>query len=762
MGEEFAYVGKRLPVADIREKVTGATLYAADVNLPGMLYAGILRSPHPHARMVRVDTSRAEKLLGGKKFVATAKDAPTTLVGGAVHDMPLFARDKVRYAGEPVAAVAAASPELAEEALESIGVEYEVLPPVLDAEEAMGPGFPLIHEKIEDYTGSGNTVKFGNVCSHTSVRRGDMEKGFREADHIFENVFHTQTIIQGQIEPHACVAKVDSTGKIEVWAHTTGAFQLRQQLSSIFRASLNSIEIHSMTIGGNFGAKNFVRVEPYCIVLARKTGRPVKIVCSRREEFTAFNPRHSTTIEIKTGVKKDGVITARKVKLVYDTGAYSDIGPMVAGEGAKQAVGPYRIPNVEVDSYCVYTNKMSAACCRAHGAPQPTFAFESQMDIIAKKLGMDPVELRLKNAVIEGYPGPAGDSYLGVSVRDALLKASEEIDLKNKKGVNTGKGVSVGNWYSGVGASSATMKLNEDGTISLSIGAPDATGTDIMAMQVAAEELGLPIERIIMVPKDTDHSPFDIQSSGSRITHCIGQAVRNAAADLISKLMEAAAQMLDTYPGHLEMEGEIIRVKQTPEQQTNIDRIARGSHFRMHGPIMGSGTYFGKLSTFDRSAIRGYFFDMGEDRTFVAQAAEVEVDTHTGKVNLLRLVSVNDVGFLINPPNAENQVLGGIHQGIGYALSEEIKTEDGRVLNPNFRDYGMLRTADMPAVECHFIENRNGPGPYGAKGLGEQPNVPTAAAIANAVHDAIGVPITSLPITPEKVLRALREKEKQG
>lgn len=768
MEEEFAYVGKRLPVLDIREKVTGAAAYTADIKMPGMLHGKILRSPHPHAVIVSIDTSKAQKLLGKEGCVATAGDAPPTLMGGAVNDMPLFAIDRVRYVGEPVAAVAAPTPELADEALECIEVVYRELPPIFDVLKAMDPKSPLIHERLGDYTGSSAVVRFGNVCSHISVRKGDVEKGFQEADRIFENVFQTQSIIQGQIEPHASVAAVDSTGKIEVWTPTTGAFQLRQQLAGIFRVPLNSIIVNPMTIGGNFGAKNSVRVEPYCIVLAKKSGRPVKIVTSREEEFTSFNPRHPTIIEIKTGVKDDGTITARKVRLVYDTGGYSDIGPMVAGEGAKQAVGPYRIPNVEVDSYCVYTNKMSAACCRAHGAPQPTFAFESQMDVIARGLGMDPVELRLKNAVEEGYIGPCGDSYLGVSIKDALLKAAEKIDLKRKEGVEfsagsnrvrRGKGIAVGNWYSGVGASSAVMKLNEDGTVSLSIGAPDATGTDVMAVQVAAEELGIPMERIVMVHKDTDHSPFDILSSGSRITHCLGQAVKNAAADLKAKLREAAAQQLDTYPEHLEMENGVIRVKHSPEQQTSIDRLARSTHFRSHGPIIGSGTYFGKLSSFDRNAVKGYFFDMGEDRTFVAQAAEVEVDTETGKVTLLRLVSANDVGFLINPPNAENQVLGGIHQGIGYALSEEIRMEEGAVLNPHFRDYGMLRTTDMPEVECCFVENRNGPGPYGAKGLGEQPNVPTAAAIANAVYDAIGVQINSLPITPEKILKALKGKE---
>ncbi len=758
MKEEFSYIGKHLPVLDIKEKVTGATQYAADIKMPGMLHGKILRSPHPHAEIMRVDTSRAEKLLGGKKYVATAEDAPQALIGGAVQDMPFFASEKVRFIGEPVAVVAAPTAELAEEAIESIRVEYKKLPGLFDAIEAMDPEAILIHEHCGEYSGSSIVVKSGNVCSQTSIRRGDVEKGFREADHIFEDVFHTQSIIQGQIEPHAAIARVHSTGRIEVWTPTTLAFYLRGQLSEIFGLPLNHISVYPTTIGGSFGSKEAVRIEPYCILLSKKSGHPVKIVTSREEEFTSFNPRHSTTIEIKTGVKKDGTITARKVKLVYDTGAFSDAGPMVAGEGAKQAVGPYKVPNVEVDSYCVYTNKMSAHCCRAHGAPQPTFAFESQMDIIARKLGMDPVELRLKNAVEEGYTGPCGDRYLGVGIEEVLLKAAEGIELKARSGPNRGKGIAVGNWYSGVGASGATMKLNVDGTVSLSIGAPDATGTDIMALQVAAEELGLPLDRMLMAPKDTDHSPFDLMSSGSRITHCIGQAVRNAAGDLKAKLLEMAAQQLDTYPKHLEMEEGVIRVKHAPEQQISMKRLALSSHFLAHGPIMGTGTYFGKLGSFDQNALKGFVFDMGEDRAFVAQATEVEVDTGTGMVKLVKLVSANDVGLLINPTNAENQVLGGVHQGIGFALSEHIKEKGGEVLNPHFRDYGMLTAADMPEVECCFVENRNGPGPYGAKGLGEQPNVPTAAAIANAVYDAIGVRIKSLPITPEKILSALKEK----
>jgi CO/xanthine dehydrogenase Mo-binding subunit len=381
------------------------------------------------------------------------------------------------------------------------------------------------------------------------------------------------------------------------------------------------------------------------------------------------------------------------------------------------------------------------------------------MDIIARKLGMDPVELRLKNAIEEGYAGPGGDRYRGVGIRETLLKVAEKIDWQNRGGVHRGKGLAVGNWYSGAGASSAMMKLNEDGTVSLSIGAPDATGTDIMAAQVAAEELGVPLDQIVLTAKNTDHSPFDTMSSGSRITHCIGQAVKNAAADLKAKLAEAAAPLLDADPAHLELDGGAIRVQHAPERQVALGRIARSSHFRTHGPIIGSGTYFGPLSRFDRDALRGYFVDMGEDRTFVAQGAEVEVDPETGRVRVLKLVSVNDIGFAINPANAENQVFGGVHQGLGYALSEEIKMEDGRVTNPDFRGYGILRAPDMPEVECYFVEKGDGPGPYVAKGLGEQPNVPTAAAVANAVHDAIGVRVKSLPLTAEKVLAALREQE---
>ena len=761
MKERFSYVGKGFQVQDIKEKVTGAVQYTDDLKPPGMLFGKILRSPHPHAKIEGIDTSEAEKLLGGEEYVATATDVRGILVGAALRDMPLFALDKVRFIGEPVAAVAARSPELASQALRSIKILYKPVPAVFDPVEAMNEKTVLIHEHLHDYAGSKNVIRFGNVCSHTSISRGDVEKGFREADHIFEDVFHTQSIIQGQIEPHATIAAVGHSGKIEVWTHTTAAFAVRQQLAQIFGCPLNAVIVNPMTIGGSFGSKNTMRIEPYCVILSKKSGRPVKVVISREEEFTSFNPRHPTRIELKTGVKKDGGITARKARLIYDTGAYSDAGPMVAGEGAKQAAGPYKIPNVEVDSFCVYTNKMSSACCRAHGTPQPTFAFESQMDIIADRLGMNPLELHIKNAVEDGYTGPGGDRYLGVGIKETLFKVSEAIDLKNRNGVNRGKGIAVGNWYSGAGASGAMMKFNEDGTVSLSIGAPDATGTDIMAAQVAAEELKMPLNRIIMTSKNTDHSPFDMMSSGSRITHCIGMAVKNAASDLRAKLLEAGAPLLDTSPEHLELDGDGIRVKHAPEREIALERLARSSHFRSHGPIIGSGTYFGKLSSFDREALKGFLLDMGEDRTFVAQAAEVEVDRQTGIIQVVKLVSSTDIGFAINPPNAQNQVFGGVYQGLGYALREEIKMESGKVTNPTFRDYGILRAPDIPEIECHFIEKRNGPGPYGAKGLGEQPNVPTAAAIANAVYDAIGIRIRSLPLTPEKVLSALRETGKE-
>ncbi|MFH1488111.1 MAG: xanthine dehydrogenase family protein molybdopterin-binding subunit [Pseudomonadota bacterium] len=755
---KHSIIGKAVPRIDALEKVTGKTKYTCDIVFPGMLFGCILRSPLAHAKIVRIDTRRAQNL-PGVRAVVTGGDFPDLRYGMLVKDQRPLARGRVRYVGERVAAVAAIDLETARAAIGLIDVEYEELEPVFDPFEALKPGAVQLHEDIGTYsTTIDSIVKYNNVCSRSGVRRGDVEKGFSGADLIFEDTFTTPMVHQAYLEPHSVIARVEATGKVVVLTMTPAVFNFRDELAETLGLPTSRVKVIGGPVGGSFGGKNDMRLEPICARLAQKSGAVVKMTLERDEEFTDGAPRHASVIRLKTGVMKDGTIIARRARMVFDTGAYAEFGPAVASEAAKQIGGPYRIPNLDVESLCVYTNKVSCGCFRSHGTPQPTFAYESQMDIIAAGLGMDPLEIRLRNAVVDGVPSATGEIYRDICLEENLRRAAAQVRWGNeKKGVCRGRGIACGQWRTGGRPTTIIVKLDEHGKVTVTTGCIDVSSSNTVICQVVAEELGIGMSDIQIIPVDTDNAPFDAGSSGTRTTHVVGGAAREAAALIREKMFDVAAGMLESDRGDLEIEKGEVFVKGAPSRGIPLAQVARRSFLMNGGPAIVSVSSPGRLLPIDPGAVEGLCFGGAIEFIHPVQVAEVEVDPETGRVKVTSFTSVHDIGKAINPDGVLGQISGAVAQGIGYALFEEISCRDGVILNPGIIPYPQPGAGDIPKVNPVLLEDKPGLGPYGAKGIAEGPIIPTAPAIANAVYDAVGVRIKSLPITPEKILKAMRE-----
>jgi carbon-monoxide dehydrogenase large subunit len=752
-------IGKAVPRIDALEKVTGKTKYTIDIEFPGMLFGCILRSPLPHAKIVRIDPGRAQNL-PGVRAVVTGNDFPDLCYGMFVKDQRPLARGRVRYVGEKVAAVAAVDLETAREAVGLIDVEYEELEPVLDPFESLKPGAVQLHEDIDKYsTTIDSIVKYNNVCSRSGVKRGDVQEGFAGADFIFEDTFTTPMVHQAYLEPRSVIASVEATGKVVVRTMTPAVFKFRDELAETLGLPTNHVKVIGGPVGGSFGGKNDMRLEPICARLAQKSGAVVKMTLDRDEEFTDGAPRHASVIHLKTGVMKEGIMIARRAHMVFDTGAYAGFGPAVASEAAKQISGPYRIPNLDVESLCVYTNKVSCGCFRSHGTPQPTFAYESQMDIIAAEFGMDPVEIRLKNAVVDGYPSATGEMYRDICLEGNLRRAAAQVKLgREKKGMYRGRGIACGQWRTGGRPTTIIVKLDEHGKVTVTTGCIDVSNSNTLICQVVAQELGIGMSDIQIIPVDTDNAPFDAGSSGTRTTHVVGGAAREAVARIREKVLELAAEMLEADRGDLEMEKGDVFVKGAPSRGIPLAQVARRSFLMNGGPAIVSVSSPGKPLPIDPDAVEGLCFGGTIEFIHPVQVAEVEVDPETGRVKVVAFTSVHDIGKAINPEGVLGQITGAVAQGIGFALCEEITCRDGVILNPGTIPYPQPRAADIPKVDSVLLEDKPGLGPYGAKGIAEGPIIPTAPAIANAVYNAVGVRIKSLPITPEKILKAMRER----
>lgn len=752
-------VGKSLPRFDAPGKVTGTAVYAADFAVPGMLVGKILRSTEPHARIVRLDVTRARGL-PGVRAVISAADVPEVRYGGGLKDETVFAAGKVRYVGQPVAAVAGTTPEAADAALAAIELVYGPLPAVLDLDAALAPNAPLVHEDWEGYTAIPILHRDGNVCNRARIVVGDVERGFEEADRIFEHRFKTGMVHQGYTEPRAAVAQWDSSGTVTVWSNTQLPFEVQHTLAEILEVSPSKIRVIVPGIGGGFGGKLRVGVEHFAAFLAKKAGRPVKVMTTSEEELTAAYPRQGTVIELRTGVTRDGRLTAKAGRIWFDTGAFAGSGPGVASVATLVLAGPYRIPNLHLEGFAVYTNKTNCGSFRAPSGPQSNFAVESQMDIIADALGLDPLEFRLRNIVREGDEGPTGQVLNAVGLEECLRRAAAAIGWSDRRPERwRGKGLACGWWTTTGGSSGVYVKINPDGTVVLSTGAAEiGTAALTGAAQVLAEELGVDLTDISVVSADTLSTPFDFGAQGSRTAFAVGNACRAAVTDLKPRIFALAAARLG-----VEAEACALANKHVVagEKQISLADLARLSQ-QTGGGLIAQGTFIAPPTAYDTKRVEGHVYPAFHSPSFHAHAVDLSVDPDTGEITIHKYVVAQDVGFAMNPTYIEGQIEGGVAQGLGQALSEELVYDGGRVLNANLTDYKMPTTLDMPRVETILVQHPSLAGPYGAKGVGEPPNIEPPAAVANAVAAATGLRVTTLPITAEKIALGLRDAGAAG
>ncbi|MBW1997344.1 MAG: molybdopterin-dependent oxidoreductase [Deltaproteobacteria bacterium] len=768
------YVGKSILRKDGPDKVTGRARYTVDMKMPGMLVGKILRSPHPHARILNIDTSRAERLRG-VKGVITARDTKGVKHGFVETprypaDQDVMATDRVRYVGEEVAALAATDPYVAEEALSLIKVDYEPLPAVFDPEEAMQPGAPEIHP-----THPRVPEPLANIAGKTQTAWGDVEAGFTASDYVREDRFESHLRTHGYLEPQVTLASYEPSGKLNVWTSSMGPFLKRAKLARTLGLPYSSVRIQKAYVGGAFGGKVDLFSHEFCAArLSMMTGRPVKIEATREEIFTAYRHGQPLIVEVKTGVKKDGTLCAQQFRIINNCGAFRGSGVVIIFLAWGFSMVPYRIPNLKYEGYAVYTNNPVRGPQRGHGAPQVRFAIESQLDMIAEELGLGPVEIRLKNAREPGERLPNGDNVHNYGLKECIRRVAENTRFKEKYGkdrkkpsrngtVRRGIGMGVSSYMSGSliypNSSSVVVKLNDDGTATLLTGALDiGQGAETILCQIVAEELKIPVEEIQVIAADTETTPVDIGSWISGNAYVTGNATRVAATEVRKKLLDMAARELEANVEDLVVEEKSVHVAGSPQHRISYEKLIASSIQKRRGdPIIGEGhwrtmrdePFHPSLATTKGRWTENYAVD--------AQVAEVEVDMETGMVRLLRAVTAHDCGFPINPALVEGQIDGQVSMALGHALMEEVRMKEGRTLNPNWLEYRMPTIHNMAISEhVHVItEHYRKDGAYRTKEVGEGYVSGILAAIANAVYDATGVRLHTTPFTPERILRAL-------
>ncbi|MFQ5915145.1 MAG: xanthine dehydrogenase family protein molybdopterin-binding subunit [Nitrospinota bacterium] len=769
---DYRVIGRRVPSVEAREKAAGAGQYASDVRPPGMLWAKVLRSPFPHARILSVDASRAERLKG-VRAVLTAPDCPDVRFGHMIHDETILAVDKARFAGEEIAAVAAVDLDTAEEALELVHVEYEPLPSVGTTEEALAPGAPLIHED-----------KPGNVALEGGMDRGDFERAYRRAAHRIEAAFQTSSAHQCYMEPMGAVAEVDSRGRLTLYAGIQDPWIARQHYAEILGMKVSDIRMVHSFVGGGFGSKKMVRLHLIAALLAKKAGRPVRLDNTRTDEFVATHPRVPMTIRLKLAADPEGRLVAKSSDVTADNGAYSNEAPAITGIAAYRMDSLYRIEGVGNRYRLVYTNKLPTGGFRGFGNPQGAFVLESGMDMLAEELGMDPVELRLRNFVHPGDLTMHGFQIGTAGIRECVERARRLTDWDRKRAGDFGadggnaqrrenptengrirRGIGLACCIHGSGfrgaykefdGSSAVVRVSEEGRVFLLTGETDiGQGSRTVLAQIAAEELGVRMEDIKVSAVDTDVTPGCLGAYASRVTTLGGHAVAKAARRAREQILAYAAERLECRPEDLRLEEGEILIEGAPERKMSFSEVARETVMTSGGkPILGEGEFLTPPEIVIPDATR--YGHATLSYSFAAHVAEAAVEVETGRVTIENVTAVHDSGLIINPLTAEGQVEGGVVQGLGWAVSEELVFEDGLVMNPNFYDYRIPTMADAPDIQVQFVREVDPNGPFGAKGLGEPALVPTAAAVANAVAHALGARIRSLPITPEKVVAALQ------
>lgn len=741
--ENLAVVGTRPPRYDAPDKVTGHALYGPDISLPGLLHGKVLRSPHAHARIRSIDTSKAEALPGVYAVVTSAElptaEDRTERVGESLVNFKYLrdnnlASDKVLYVGHAIAAVAASTAHIAEQALELIEVEYEVLPPVLDVRQAMQADAPLLHETMKTKSLAGESESPSNIASHFQHVKGDPAKGFVEADIIVEREFHTAPVHQGYIEPHAATASWGADGTLVVYTTTQGAFMVRDQLAELLDYPMSKIKVIPTEVGGAFGGKGWSYVDLAAALLARKTGHPVRIVMSRAEVLLASGPTSGTAIRVRIGATKNGKITAAKAELCYEAGAYP--GSPV-GAGAMVLLAGYDIPNGQIDGYDVVVNKPKTGAYRAPGGTQAAFAAEQVIDELAEKLGLDPVEFRLLNVAREGSRRLDGPVHQSIACEEILGVVQDHPHYNAPlEGPHQGRGVAIGFWGNWGARSSCAINVNADGTLTLVTGSVDLTGSRTSVAMQAAEVLGLPLNQIKSSVADTDSIGYTDVSGGSRTTVATGVAAIEAARDVIAQMKTQAANLWDAPVETVSYRQGVFTTNQNAEKKLTFKELAR----QLSGPLTGRGNV-------NVEAWGG---------AFGAHIVDVEIDPETGQVTILRYTAIQNAGKAIHPGQVEGQMQGGAVQGIGWALFEGYSYDQaGQMLNPNLLDYKLPTALDVPMIETVILEKPFPGHPFGARGVGETPIVPPAAAIANAIYKATGQRMTELPMTPARILEKM-------
>ena len=744
MAKPASIIGAAVGRVEGADKVSGRATYGADVHFADALWGKILRSPYPHARIKSIDVSKAWQVPGVKAIV-TGKDEPEHYQGKSIRDIPVLCWDKVRYVGDKVAAVAAESRDAAEEAINLIDVEYEELPAVFDVLEAMKPGAPVLHDNAPAYDGAPKEIMAeagANVVNKLTFGKGDIEKGFAEADLVFEHTFHMPMHHQGYLEPQSFLVKIDDDGTVHAWASTKGPFGTRAQFAKAAGIPANRIRLQAVHVGADFGGKSGAGELPICYFLAERAKRPVKIVLTHSEELTAMNPDHDTVIKVKTGVKRDGRMTARYLQAIHGTGAYAGMKPGRASIGGAGSATPYKIDNSYMEALQVYTNTVPCGFWRAPGAIQAVFASESHMDLIARELKMDPAKFRMMNLVGEGDVNALGKTWSGVKAKETLKAALDAADWESPKRAHVGRGVAMYERGTGAGKAWVNLTAEADGTFTVfTVAGDQGTGLQTVLCQTVAAEMQVPYEKVrcrIGNTADVSYS-VDVGFGGSRSTNINSAAAFQASGELKKKLAAQAARLLGCAEDQV-----IYRAGKFSAPGGKTKSVGLSDVVEANG---GPATV----------SVETEVPRKGSSTSFIAQVAEVEVDPETGRVKLNKFVTAHDVGTIINPLGHQGQIDGEAIMAIGSSLMEELIEDQGKIATTNLGEYKIPNILDIPKFKTVLVQGKNGPGPYEAKGIGEHANVTPPAAIANAVHDACGARLFDVPVTAEKVYKALRE-----
>jgi len=750
-------IGDSVPLIRGEEIATGRLNYVTDLKAPGMLFGRILRSPIPHGKILNIDFKKALRV-PGVKAVLTGRETPQQKFGPLLEDWEILATQKVRFVGDEVVAVAASDPDAAEEALWSIHAEYEALPAVFDPREAMDPAAPLIHEKER------------NIAMVFEVERGDIKKGFETSDFIYENSFSSPQIYHAYLEPNGCLAEQDGQGRVTLTLPTQTPAITRVMYAKALGLPLDKLRLVIPPYGGAFGGKQVHNLHLAACLLAMKTGKPVKMVIDREEDFISGNPKVNIYMDVKIGARKDGKLLAKEVRVIGGAGGRVVFSPIIVSTAGYRIDSLYKFENLKTLGYTVYTNETPTAAFRGFGNPESVFAVESSIDMVARELGVDPLEMRIMNGVKSGDVTTHGWKITSCGLEECIRKAAERAQYRKKREnpkLNRGIGMACCNHVSGnrlifrdFDGSSALVKIGRDGDVTLIHGESDmGQGLDTVLAQIAAGELGIPMTRVRVAQVDTETSPFSLGCISSRGTFFGGNAVKKAAEHARSQLFEVASELLEADPLDLSLQEERIFVKGTPDKAVSFQKAVQELYNRRGGmPVIGMGFYKPNTEIPDFKTKYG---NISPAYPFACHVAEVEVDRETGIVRVIRYVAAHDIGKAINPMLAEGQVEGGVAQGLGFALMEEIKYEKGRIGNPNFLDYVVPGPSDLPPIDVIFVETNDPEGPYGGKGVGEPALNPVAGAIANAIYDAVGIRVTELPMTPERLRALIRARDKE-